>query len=48
MYAEELGHSGFTASNGWLNRWQKRHNVKIALVKLQMSVKKQFKTGGNV
>ena len=30
MFAGEMGHLGFTASNGWLNRWQKRHNVRLA------------------
>ena len=30
MFAEEMRHLGFTASNGWLNRWQKRHNVRLA------------------
>ena len=30
MFAEELGHSDFIASNGWLTRWQKRHYVRIA------------------
>ena len=30
MFAEELGHSAFTASNGWLPRWQKCHYVRIA------------------
>ena len=26
----EMGHDDFTASNGWLESWQKRHNVKLA------------------
>ena len=30
FYAAELSHEGFTASNGWLDRWQKRHNVRLA------------------
>ncbi|KAH8233289.1 hypothetical protein KR026_006345 [Drosophila bipectinata] len=25
--AEEAGYSGFTASAGWLQKWQKRHNI---------------------
>ena len=25
----ELGHDNFQASNGWLDSWQKRHNVKF-------------------
>ena len=27
MYATDLGHASFTASNGWLEKWQKCHNV---------------------
>ena len=27
MYATELGLDDFTTSNGWLHKWQKRHNV---------------------
>ncbi|XP_062511840.1 tigger transposable element-derived protein 6-like [Corticium candelabrum] len=30
MYAEQLGHSSFSGSNGWLDRWMKRHNVRLA------------------
>ena len=30
MFAERLGHHGFAGSNGWLARWQNRHNVCIA------------------
>ena len=30
MYASELGHTEFCGSNGWLERWQKRHNVRLA------------------
>ena len=30
MFAGEMGNLGFTASNGWLNRWQKRHNIRLA------------------
>ena len=30
LYAAELGHEGFSGSNGWLNRWQKRHNVRMS------------------
>ena len=30
LYTAELSHEGFTASNGWLYRWQKRHNVRMA------------------
>ena len=30
MYAAEFSHEGFTASNGWLDRWQKHHNVRMA------------------
>ena len=29
MYAAELGHTSFTGSNGWLDRWLKRHNVHL-------------------
>ena len=32
MYATEFGHSAFTASNGWLEKWQKRHNVRMAVL----------------
>ena len=32
MYAQELGHLSFTGSNGWLDRWQKRHNVRMAVL----------------
>lgn len=32
MYAKELGYSSFSGSNGWLDRWQKRHNVRIAVL----------------
>ena len=32
MYAAELGHTSFTASNGWLEKWQKCHNVRIAVL----------------
>ena len=30
MYAEELGHSNFCASNGWFEKWLKRHNIRLA------------------
>ena len=30
LYAAKLSHEGFRASNGWLDRWQKRHNVRLA------------------
>ena len=29
-YAAEFSNKGFTASNGWLDRWQKHHNVRMA------------------
>ncbi len=32
MYAAELGHSELTASNGWLARWQARHNVRMSIL----------------
>ena len=32
MYTAELGHSSFTASNSWLEKWQKRHNVRMTVV----------------
>ena len=32
MYTGELGHVNFTASNGWLEKWQKRHNVCMAVL----------------
>ena len=30
LYATELGLDGFTASNGWLHKWQKRHTVHMS------------------
>ena len=30
LYAAELSHEGFTASNGWLDRWQNHHNIRLA------------------
>ena len=30
MLSLEMGHDDFSASNGWLQAWQKRHNVKWA------------------
>ena len=32
MYAAELRHASFTASNGWLQKRQKRHNVRVAVL----------------
>ena len=32
MYASELGIDQFTGSNGWLENWQKRHNVRIVVL----------------
>ena len=32
MFVVEMGHKDFTASNGWLNRFQIRHNVKASLM----------------
>ena len=32
MYASELGLDNFTGSNGWLKKWQKRHNVCMAVL----------------
>ena len=29
--AKELGYDKFTASTGWLNGWQRRHNIKLGL-----------------
>ena len=31
-YSAELGHEGFSGSNGWLNRLQKRHNVRMSII----------------
>ena len=30
MYAEQLGHSAFSGSNGWLEKWMTRHNVRLS------------------
>ena len=30
LYAAELSYEGFMASNRWLDRWQKCHNVRLA------------------
>ena len=30
--SREMGHDGFTASNGWLHRFQKRHNIKCSVL----------------
>ena len=30
--AKELGYDKFTASTGWLNGWQRRHNVRLGLL----------------
>ena len=30
MLATEMGHDDFTASNGWLQSWSARHNVKFS------------------
>ena len=30
LYAAQFSHKGFTASNEWLDRWQKRHNDRMA------------------
>ena len=32
MYASELGLDSFTGSNGWLEKWQKCHNVRMAVL----------------
>ena len=32
MYVRELGHDSFTGSTGWLEKWQKRHNVRLAVL----------------
>ena len=32
QFSVELGYDSFTASNGWQQRWQKRHNVKMAVL----------------
>ena len=32
MLAVEMGHDEFTASNGWLHSFQKRHNIKQAVL----------------
>ena len=35
--AKELGYDKFTASNGWLISWQKRHSIKPSSSHLQKS-----------
>ena len=30
--SREMGHDGFTASNGCLHRFQKRHNIKCSVL----------------
>ncbi|XP_062511724.1 tigger transposable element-derived protein 6-like [Corticium candelabrum] len=30
VYAEQLGHSAFSGSNGWLEKWMTRHNVRLS------------------
>ena len=32
MYASELGIDQFAGSNGWLEKWQKRHNVRMVVL----------------
>ena len=32
MYASELGIDQFSGSNGWLEKWQKRHNVRMVVL----------------
>ena len=32
MYAAELGLESFAGSNGWLDKWQKRHCVRLAVL----------------
>ena len=32
MYTSELGIDQFTGSNGSLEKWQKRHNVRMAVL----------------
>ena len=32
LHAAELGHNNFTASNGWLKKWQKRYNVRMGVL----------------
>ena len=32
MYAAEIGLDGFTGSNGWLQKWQKCHNVHMSIL----------------
>ena len=32
LLSAELGDDDFTASNGWLQRWQQRHNVHLAVI----------------
>ena len=36
LYAAELGHEGLSGSNGWLDRWQKRHNVQMATLSAKL------------
>ena len=32
VYTAELGHESFSGSNGWLNHWQKQHNVRMSIL----------------
>ena len=32
MYASKLGIDQFSGSNGWLEKWQKRHNVRMVVL----------------
>ena len=32
IFAVEMGHKDFTASNGWLHRFQIRHNIKASVL----------------
>ena len=32
MYASELGIDQLSGSNGWLEKWQKRHNVQMVVL----------------
>ena len=38
MYAEQLGHSSFSGSNGCLDHWMKRHYVRLACLSGEAAV----------
>ena len=40
--AKELGYDKFTASNGWLISWQKRHNVHLSSSNVKKTTNSYF------